>query len=210
MKKTLLYHILFFCLILSLKTYSQEQILVQKEWLSSTGNLDTIPYSATAMDSHGNLIVVGNTLYAGQVNNILITKYDDEGAIIWERQINGQDNGKDFGTGLYIDTDNNIFVTGVIFSDATNYDYIIAKYAPNGNLYWTNIFNGVGNNYDLPVAITGNGNYCYVTGTSFSSTSLTDFATLQLNADDGTINWVRTYNYSNGYELPVGLVLKIY
>jgi hypothetical protein len=61
MKKTLLYHILFFCLILSLKTYSQEQILVQKEWLSSTGNLDTIPYSATAMDSHGNLIVVGNT-----------------------------------------------------------------------------------------------------------------------------------------------------
>jgi hypothetical protein len=207
MKKTLLYNILFFCLILSLKTFSQEQILVQKEWLSSTGTLDTIPYSATAMDSHGNLIVVGNTLYTGQVNNILITKYDDEGAIIWERQINGQDNGKDFGTGLYIDTDNNIFVTGVIFSDVTNYDYIIAKYAPNGNLYWTQLFNGAGNNYDLPVAITGNSNFCYVTGTSFSSTSLTDFATLQLNADDGTINWVRTYNYSNGYELPVGLVL---
>lgn len=207
MKKTLLYQILFFCLILCLKTYSQEQILVQKEWLSSTGTLDTIPYSATAMDSHGNLIVVGNTLYDGQVNNILVTKYDDEGAIIWERQINGQDNGKDFGTALYIDSDNNIFVTGVIFSDVTNYDYIIAKYAPNGNLYWTKLFNGAGNNYDLPVAITGNSNYCYVTGTSFSSTSLTDFATLQLNADDGTINWVRTYNYSNGYELPVGLVL---
>lgn len=208
MKKTLLFNILFFSFLICIKTYSQQQILVQKEWLASSGSIDTIPYSATAINSQNQVIVLGNTINAGQLNNILLTKYNQSGTILWEQQINGTDNGKDFGTALFIDTLDNIYIAGVVYSSTSNFDYLIAKYSNSGSPIWTKLFNGIANSNDIPIAIAVKNNFCYVTGSSIGNGTLTDFATLQLNITNGDINWVKTYNYSNGYEIPVGIVIN--
>ncbi len=193
----------------SLATLAQQTTVVKKDWLAENGAVDTIPYTATTLDILQNVVITGNTIVAGQNTNILTSKIAPNGTILWQQQINGAANGKDFGTANCIDASGNIYIAGAIFDNTNNYDYLIACYDPSGTIQWQQTFDGTGHNYDVPTAITtdNNGNV-YVTGASLSATTLTDYVTLQLNASNGQINWVKTYNFANLYEVPVSIAVN--
>lgn len=191
----------------SLTAFAQQTTVVKREWFIQNEKVDTIPITATVLDVAQNIITTGNAIVAGQSTNILTSKIAPDGTILWQQQINGVANGKDFGTANYIDANGNIYIAGAVYDLTNNFDYLIACYDPNGNLQWQQTFDGVAHSYDVPTAITidNNGNV-YVTGSSQGTTSLTDFVTIQLNATNGQINWVKTYNYANLYEIPVSIL----
>lgn len=195
-------------LLFATTTFAQTENLVRKEWSTTNGLRDTIPYSATSIDSQGNLIVTSNILVSGQDANILTTKFAPDGAIIWSQQKNGTANSKDFGTANFIDSSGDIFIAGAIQNTTNNYDYYFAKYNSNGSLIWENTFNGTANNYDVPSAITADNNFCYITGVSLGTTSLTDFATLKISKTTGLISWTSSYDYVSLYEIPIGITIN--
>jgi hypothetical protein len=200
--------ILFAFIFINVNYSSAQTSLVRKEWSTTNGLRDTIPYSATSIDSQGNLIVTSNILVSGQNANILTTKFAPDGAIIWSQQVNGTANSKDFGTANLIDNNGDIFIAGAIQNTLNNYDYFFAKYNSNGVLQWQNTYNGNGNNYDIPSAIAADNNFCYLTGVSLGITSLTDFATLKINKSTGVISWASSYDYTSLYELPIGITVN--
>lgn len=191
----------------ALLTKAQQTTVVKREWFIQNEKVDTIPITATVLDIAQNIITTGNAIVTGQSTNIMTSKIAPDGTILWQQQINGAANGKDFGTANCIDANGNIYVAGAVYDLTNNFDYLVACYDPNGNLQWQQTFDGAAHSYDVPTAITtDNIGNIYVTGSSLGTTSLTDFVTLQLNASTGQINWVKTYNYANLYEIPVSIL----
>ena len=72
--------------------------------------VDTIPINATVLDVAQNIITTGNAIVTGQSTNILTSKIAPNGTILWQQQINGVANGKDFGTANCIDANGNIYI----------------------------------------------------------------------------------------------------
>lgn len=62
-------------------------------------------------------------------------------------------------------------------------------------------YNGTGNSDDVPGSLTldtyGN---VYVTGASYGTNTMTDFATLKINGQNGNIIWTSRYDFSNKYD----------
>ncbi len=94
---------------------------------------------------------------------------------------------QDYGYGIATDPSGNVFVTGIIYDDATfgstyltsNYgDIFLAKYDASGNLLWAKNFGGGHNEVGYGVSTDANGN-AFVTGrfsgspVAFGTTTLT-------------------------------------
>src|SRR5690606_2576073 len=124
-------------------------------------------------DVDGNSYVVGsfrNTVSFGafnlsstsaDVNDMFLVKYNAAGTAIWARGGGGVDN--DYASGVDVDAQGNIYVTGgfqhsAFFSgiNISNFnsgiaDVFVAKYNPDGNIQWVN---QAGNTYeDAPAKI---------------------------------------------------------
>ncbi len=101
-----------------------------------------------AADAQGNLYVTCEAFDTNQQQaDILLIKYNSQGAIQWSRQFNGTGNYNDIPYGIVVDRAGNIYVTGrswrgYVFNGGTEYDYILIKYSPSGNLLWVRYYNG--------------------------------------------------------------------
>src|SRR5262249_8357955 len=120
-----------------------------------------------------------------------------DGALLWEKRYNGQNNGDDYANAVAVDGSGNVVVTG--YSDnGTNYDYYTAKYgAADGALLWERRYNGPANRDDLAnaVAIDGSGN-AVVAGTSSVDSfgnPTGDYYTAKYGAADGTLLWEKRF-----------------
>jgi len=186
---------------------SQERVLINKEWITNTGIADTIPITSSCTDNEGKLLITTNIKTSNQNSDLIISKLDKFGNIIWENTYNGSSNLTDFGTAVCVDQGNNVIVVGATLNSTQNYDFIIIKYDTDGNLIWTQTFNGSGNNYDVPTAVTADINSnIFVIGASMGGTTLTDYLTLKLDSL-GNVIWNSNYNYNNFYEIPSGIVI---
>ena len=113
----------------------------------------------------------------------------------WISKYNGPGNNYDEATGIAIDGEGNVYVTGYSFgSDTTGNDYATVKYNSDGVEQWVQRYNGPGNgdDYAYAIAVDGEGNV-YVSGSSFGSTTDFDYATLKYNSD-GVEQWTRRYD----------------
>jgi uncharacterized delta-60 repeat protein len=155
---------------------------------------------AIALDGAGNIYVAGYT--RGQVsdNDFLTIKYTpDSNEPAWTATYNGPaGTWPDEAVAIAIDDCNNIFVTGLSWADGQGYDYATIKYTPDSNEpVWIARYNGPGNGFDIPAAITvdTDGNV-YVTGRSAGGSTGVDWATVKY-APDGSEVWVARYNSDN-------------
>jgi hypothetical protein len=208
MKKTTLIQIVATTLVVLFCTFNSfAQTLVNREWVQTNGVLDQVNYSVSAIDISNNLIVASNIVVVGQDANLLVTKYDQQGNIIWQQTFNGSSNNKDYSTAVTTDASGNIYVTGATFSTSSDYNYITIMYDASGTQQWSAVYNGNANNIDIPtaIAVDASGNV-YVTGASIGATTLTDYKTIKYNSS-GTQQWATTYDFASGYELPIGIVI---
>ncbi|MBX2992768.1 MAG: SBBP repeat-containing protein, partial [Bacteroidetes bacterium] len=102
--------------------------------------------------------------------------------------------GDDVAYNIATDKDGNIYVNGYCQNAERGRDYITLKYDSSGTELWRALYNGTGNSedraYALAVDTLGN---VYVTGASYGSSSLYDFATVKYNRF-GVQQWEARYN----------------
>ena len=94
---------------------------------------------AVAVDSSDNIYVLGKTnssgLTAGSYDMFLM-KYDSSGSLQWQKKMGG--GSSDSGSGIAVDSSDNIYVTGSSSSTADSDQCLIAKFDPSGNVVWQN------------------------------------------------------------------------
>ncbi|UCG92588.1 MAG: SBBP repeat-containing protein [candidate division WOR-3 bacterium] len=147
---------------------------------------------AIVVDNVGNIYVTGESWTTGSGYDIVTVKYNGNGDTIWTRRYNGSGNSYDYASALLLDDENNVCVIG--YAREVNIDYCTIKYDSAGNELWVAHYNGVGNGADMAyAAVLDDSGNVYVTGASFGSGTLGDYATVKYDIN-GNEMWVARYN----------------
>lgn len=170
-------------------------------WAKSAGGTSNDDASNIAVDANGNIFISGyfqsssitfgtHTLINSGGRDVFLTKFDPTGNCIWAKGANGVSDER--CTGLSIDLNNNIFVTGYYYSTSLafdtvtltrigNFDIFIAKYDNSGNVMWVNSAGGIEHDFSDAVTVDSSGN-AILTG-YFTSPSITFETTTLYNTD---------------------------
>lgn len=156
--------------------------------------------SQIALDRDGNIVVTGSSRGSGDDSNILVLKYTNTGALLWDRRFDGNAGlHEDTASDMVIGHEGQIAVTGRT-SNSGGWNYGTFLIAPTGNLLWMRQYNGENDPggdgvFDgarsLTIDVAGN---VYVTGESESRTfdKGRQIATVAYSAD-GNLSWVHRY-----------------
>lgn len=172
-----------------------------------------------AVDAAGNVYVAGSTIQGEPfAYDFMTIKYNSSGVEQWTRTYNGTGNGVDMETRVALDASGNIYVTGESvgllkkgrFSINTFADFYTIKYNPNGGVMWQRRYNSPFNSVDRPKAIAlDNSGNVYITGSSNTSPTNSDYLTMKLNGTSGNIIYTARYNGSgNGVDEARGIVVN--
>jgi uncharacterized delta-60 repeat protein len=152
---------------------------------------------AIAVDASGNVYVTGASDGGFSITgtDYATVKYDADGNTVWTQYTGGaarytsESNFSDQATAMAVDAAGNAYVTGR--RGGSNADYATIKYAPNGDLAWTQYsdgaarYSGPGFRTDQAMAIALNSVGVFVTGRSQGSTSAFDYATAMYDPATG-------------------------
>ena len=133
-------------------------------------------------DSKGNVIVSGAEFTVAQNYNVWVGKLDTNGATVWTKGYNGKANLVDAGGSVAVNANGDVVVGGYEQLADTSLDTWVRKFNANGDVLWTQSFNGKANGDDavFGVAIDANG-FAYGAGVE----------TMTLTGVDG---WLRQYS----------------
>jgi uncharacterized delta-60 repeat protein len=155
---------------------------------------------AVTLDNAGNIYIAGFVKGATGYDFITI-KYNSSGIIQWTATYTYTTDQTDQANSIAVDAGGNVFVAGYSDQDASaiiNYDYVVLKYNPSGNLLWTARKDGAGSAEDKPskLLLDPAGNPI-VTGRSFNGSD-DDYLTIKYNSSNGALVWQqsedRTHN----------------
>lgn len=182
----------------------KSQTLINQLWDVELNYPDTIPWNATVLNSSSDLFTTGNTWHNdAQKVNIVTTKTNSSGTVIWQTEYNGTLSGYDYGAAICLDGSGNVYVAGATHNTSSyTFDIVIIKYNSSGSQQWATLFNGSGSGMDIPsgICVDGSGNV-YICGASMGSTTGYDYVTIKLNSS-GTTQWSHTYDYASLSDLP--------
>jgi hypothetical protein len=105
----------------------------QEQWVTrynGPGN-DLDRAAALALDSSANVYVTGHSYGSGSHHDYATVTYSSAGQEQWVARYNGPANSLDDGTGLGLDSLDNVYVTGASFGLSTSSDYATIKYIQN-------------------------------------------------------------------------------
>lgn len=113
----------------------------------------------------------------------------------WAARYNGTANNIDITSGLAVDNQGGVVVTGFGYNTGTGRDYITVKYNPDGSTAWVKTYNGEANGGDYSFALAiDNQNSVYVTGRSDrGGPTFSDITTIKYNSN-GVVQWIAFYN----------------
>ena len=101
------------------------------------------------------------------------------GVPLWTNYYDGQANGNDYTTGIGVDGDGNVFVTGYSTNSITGNDYVTVAYSSEGVPLWTNRHNGPANGSDRANAVVVDTNAdVFVTGSAVGTNGFAFYATV--------------------------------
>lgn len=128
-----------------------------------------------------------------------------QGVIMRVLTYNGPGNSIDEVTGMAMESNGSVYVTGYSTGSSSGEDFATIKFNNNGDFLWVSRFNGTGNVQDRAAAIVldAYGNV-YVTGWGYMEPTANpcgtiDFITIKYNTF-GQQQWVKTYNGTGGGE----------
>ena len=154
------------------------------------------------VDSH--IYTCGSTLNSNGTYDILITKHNGSNVLIWSVTYSGSGNYNDYAADITFDSSGNILVCGNSQTSSTDYDALVLKYDSDGDLLWSDTYNGAGSGPDgLSSIITDGSNNIYTCGGAYHSMGeLTNLLLIKYDST-GTEQFVKTWNNSS-YNLQDG------
>lgn len=203
--------------------------------LWARGESGSANYYQLAIDHTGSIIFLGEISNPFTFNgeeqpeygdrDIIFGKYASDGTPLWIKVLPGLD--LEYSSKVAIDAENNILITGRFFSNFTfegisfnsygNEDAFILKTDSEGSPVWVNVLGDDGNNrMPAGLGIADNGNIylslsvddgMYVDAFTINTLGLTDMCLLEINPDNGAVNWYQTgggYDWDYAYDLVVG------
>lgn len=152
------------------------------------------------IDNSSNIYVTGYSNGGASGDDICTIKYNSAGAEQWVRRIDGSSGADDYGNSLQLDNQGNVYLTSAVTRAGTDIDYLTLKYSPEGNVLWSDYYDGPVNGEDFPSsnAIDANGNL-FVTGYSEGIGSERDYLTLKYNVNGQPV-WERRYDGPDGWD----------
>jgi len=101
-------------------------------------------WSGVAVDSAGNIYVVGTAARAATGDDVVLTKYSPAGAVKWTRFIDGYQGTNDWGAAIAVDAKNRVFVCGTVGGFFSGTDIMLARYTSAGKQVWKKTWDDVG------------------------------------------------------------------
>lgn len=153
-------------------------------WIGLLGGSGSDSAYSVAVDSSGNVYVLGISNAIGTYTAQL-AKYDNSGAIQWQRRLGGGTSTSDY-TSVAVDSSGNAYICGANNSSGNN-DFQIAKYNTSGAIQWQRRLGSASTEYGLSAAVDGSGNV-YVCGYTESNNG----SVIAKYDTSGVIQWQRT------------------
>jgi uncharacterized delta-60 repeat protein len=147
-----------------------------------------------AVDGEGNAYVTGQSKGVGSDFDYATIKYSANGNQLWVSRYDGPSSSADQPIKVLVDSVQNVYVTGASKGSGTNFDYATLKYSSAGVQLWAARYNGPANRNDkaTDLALDANGNL-FVTGSSETSATRSDYATIKYSPDGGQL-WAQRYD----------------
>lgn len=213
--------LMFLCLIQK-TTVGQSDCgdLLVHYWTKTGGGINDDEIKDIAVDLNGNIYITGlfknNMIFQSSSvasyggNDFFLAKLNPEGNLIWLKSGGGAND--DYGTGVAVDSDGNIFVTGtfsgiayvndiVLYPNGNGSDIFLLKYSPDGNIIWNRKYGGNENDFSGGITIDNLNNVVFtgsfkssivIGSTAVFSLGATDHFTAKLD-NDGNAIWVTNY-----------------
>jgi hypothetical protein len=153
------------------------------QWQRVLGGIGNEVPSDVTTDSTGNVYLTGYTTSQGAGGlDLLVAKYDTNGTIQWQRVLGGA--GAERGNGIFVDSSNNLHVTGYTTSQGVgSVDILIAKYDTNGTIQWQMILGGTGTSIGNGVSVDSTGNIWIAGYTDSAGPGVISLLTAKLPSD---------------------------
>ncbi|UFS70323.1 fibronectin type III domain-containing protein [Geomonas sp. RF6] len=135
---------------------------------------------ASVVDKNGDVVVTGYQLLPGGSDDYYTVKFKGDGAGVAWRAVVDKAGGSDQATAVTIDSNNDVIVTGSVWS-GRNTDIHTVKYSgATGEILWQHTFNGGANGIDrgTSVCVDADDNV-YVGGYTQNSSGGTDYLVLK-------------------------------
>ncbi len=163
---------------------------------ANAGNPDEEPV-AMAVSNGGNAYVAGRTT-TGTNDDFFVVKYNNTGAIVWQKQLGFDHDDRD--EAVLLDASENLYVCGRSEDAANHFNGILIKYNSNGDTLWTRWYPGQNNGaarFDA-MAFDSLGNIVVVGNTDpDGDTATQNFDYLLASYDvNGNLLWDTTWSYN--------------
>jgi hypothetical protein len=160
-----------------------------------------------AIDAAGNVYVAGEYSTPGSDTDAFLARYSPSGARKWVRSYSGP--GQDQIRDIAVDDRGNVYLTGVTYTSAMDFDMLTLKYRPDGKRSWVRRLDGPASSTDMgnAIAVTGGGTV-YVAGQVVDTTTGVDAALVKYSTA-GAFKWLSTRSSigaSNDHYLDVALL----
>jgi hypothetical protein len=161
------------------------------------GPLSSESATSVCIDSPGgNIYVMGSVEQPGLPTEILIVKFNSSLNPVWNKTLTGTAALADIPVQMILSSDNKLVICAGINNNSSGLDYGIFRLDTNSAVLMQYSFNGIGNNRDIPYAVTiDNSNNIYVTGSSRNADTLgsEDIVSLKVS-QSGFLYWYKFYN----------------
>jgi len=151
---------------------------------------------AIAMDPVSGAVAVTGYSWVShpEGHQILTIVYESDGSTRWERWFSGLGDGNNSGYDVAVDGSGNVVVAGISYRNDSDYDFATVKYTPDGDVEWTEYYDGPAGYYDQIFALVIDGeDRIYVTGRSAGGSGQgQDFCTI-CYSPGGTALWTSRY-----------------
>jgi len=150
--------------------------------------------SFVAVDNLGNVVAAGSTQNTGTGTDFTVAKFNRNGTLLWQQNLNGTANSADLAFSVAVDNDGNVVAAGITENTGTFLDFTVAKFDRNGALLWLQTLNGTANADDraFSVVVDNLGNVGAAGRTENAGTGI-DFTVAKFDRN-GTLRWQRNIN----------------
>ena len=183
------------CKILTQKIDSSGNYLWSSYYTDTTltGNTDDVPVNIELSEDNLNTFVAGNSTDSAGLSQAIILKYDTAGNVLWKQNWGTSVPRNNFITSMDL-KNNDLAVGGIIQMDST-FDYLILKYDLNGNLQWSQTYDGPGNGNDYlsDIGIDNSGSVVTIGSIFIDTVSKNDYGIVKY-LSTGNLHWVNNFN----------------